>query len=772
MPHHVRRAGLSIVLTGMLVGAGGGVSSASGTHHQVSAAALPSECVTDALYQVTCTFAVAGDYSLTLPAVAEDLEITAVGGTGGGTAGGKGARVRALGGAAFGQTLTISVARNGSSPGGTYAGGSGGAPNTAGGGGGGSRVTGPLPGLPNHVLVVAGGGGGTGGGGAAGGNAGASGTTGDVAGDGGGGGAGSIATIVNPVGGTAGSAGPFQATCDGGASGGAGNAGFAVGIGGNGGAGGLAVPHQGGGGGGGGGGFGGGGGGGGGALCAEERQGGIAWIARAGGGGGGGSSFVYPLARYDRSSIQDGPSAPGGTPQVVVSFRVPAPDACSAPDASGVVTCAFSTPGSYPVQLPGNASDITVVAAGAEGGATPPSDALHNKSVVGGLGARVSASFGSSLAGADVTATVGARGEDGGQMGGHGTAGAGGGGDGGHDPFLFGAAGGGATSFGSAVVAAGGGGAGVRSPNVSSGSVGGNAGADGSPGGVRCAPIGGGGHFSLVPPALGGTGGDIGAAGGNGVANLGGDGGSGAAGSGPEHGDAGGGGGGGAVGGGGGGGGAFAVCGTSLYDGSGGGGAGGSSLVDPSATAATILDGASAQNADDGWIVITYTVAKAPKNLVADPGFEKPNTGGSIQTISQGGAIGPWNVTAGTVDDVPSTYWPAAAGSQSLDLAGLDPGTISQVLTVPADGSYKISFSLAGNPECVPVKKKISVGWDGTEVLAKTFDTTGHTTASLGWVKRSVTIQTTSGSHTLSFASTSKGACGPTLDQVSVKKVV
>src|SRR6185503_8443825 len=114
------------------------------------------------------------------------------------------------------------------------------------------------------------------------------------------------------------------------------------------------------------------------------------------------------------------------------------------------------------------------------------------------------------------------------------------------------------------------------------------------------------------------------------VANLGGDGGSGAVGSGPEHGDAGGGGGGGAVGGGGGGGGAFAVCGTSLYDGSGGGGAGGSSLVDPSATAATILDGASAQNADDGWIVITYTVAKAPKNLVADPGFEKPNTGGSI----------------------------------------------------------------------------------------------------------------------------------------------
>ena len=174
MPLRLRRVGLGVVMAGMLALAGGGISSAAGGDPRVGAAALPSQCTTDALYQVTCTYDLAGDYSLTLPAVASQLQITAVGGTGGGTGGGKGARVRASGGAVFGQTLSITVATNGSSPGGTLSGGTGGAPNTAGAGGGASRVMGPpSPGIPNFTLVVAGGGGGAGSGGTAGGNAGA-----------------------------------------------------------------------------------------------------------------------------------------------------------------------------------------------------------------------------------------------------------------------------------------------------------------------------------------------------------------------------------------------------------------------------------------------------------------------------------------------------------------------------------------------------------------------------------------------------------------------
>jgi hypothetical protein len=206
--------------------------------------------------------------------------------------------------------------------------------------------------------------------------------------------------------------------------------------------------------------------------------------------------------------------------------------------------------------------------------------------------------------------------------------------------------------------------------------------------------------------------------------------------------------------------------------GPGGGGAGGSSFVDPSATASSIKDAAGATNYGDGWIVVTYkATTKKPKNLVADPGFETPGTAGQIVTVSQGGTIGPWNVTGGSVDDVPGSYWPAAEGSQSLDLAGLAPGAVSPGLYVPPAGWYKIPLSLAGNPECAPAKKKISVRWDGTQVLTKTFDTTGHTVANLGWVSRSVTIQSTAGTHTLSFATTSTGTCGPALDQVVVKLV-
>ena len=464
---------------------------------------------------------------------------------------------------------------------------------------------------------------------------------------------------------------------------------------------------------------------------------------------------------------------------MVVTFRA-APNGCEPADTSGVVRCGFTTPDDYEIDFPANASNVEVTMAGGAGG---NSEAAGMTSVVnlGGLGAEVSAGLGASVAGQTVDLTVAGAGQD--ALGGN-AGGFGGGGSGGQAGAFYASGGGGATSLASLAVAAGGGGAGrvfnnqgIAEPTFVGG-AGGNAGEAGDLGlqfGVA-ATAGQGGLPGTGSPGAGGAGGTWNRS----VCNGGVDGLAGGDGSAGEGGDAGiytvrnfggpgGGGGAGVMGGGAGGKGGHCVAATSVSMG-GGGGAGGSSFIDPSASAPSIVDGAAAPNHHNGWAVITYQLATStPTNLVKNGGFEKPNAAGQILTIFDGGRAGPWRVISGSVDVVGS--WPAAKGQQSLDVAGEAPGTIRQTLAVPADGSYKVGFSMAGNPECGPAVKKLRVLWDGAAVLNRTFDTTGRTIADLGWVKRSVTVDTTAGSHTLAFASTSIGPCGPTLDAVSVKEI-
>ena len=232
---------------------------------------------------------------------------------------------------------------------------------------------------------------------------------------------------------------------------------------------------------------------------------------------------------------------------------------------------------------------------------------------------------------------------------------------------------------------------------------------------------------------------------------------------GQPNGDSSGGGGGGGYGGGGGGGGG-GKCDGAI--GGGGGGGGGSSHVDASATTPSIQQG---QNNGDGSVVVTYTLSP---NLIKDPGFEKPTTGGVNATVSAGGTIGPWQVNAGSVDDVSSSYWPAASGQQSIDVAGDGPGTISQSFTVANTGDYVIRFSLAGNPDCAsPTTKKLGIWWNGSLLATRTFKITGHSLADIGWVKRSVKMPATAGTNTLAFSSLSSGPCGPVIDNVTFTQI-
>ena len=441
-------------------------------------------------------------------------------------------------------------------------------------------------------------------------------------------------------------------------------------------------------------------------------------------------------------------------------------------------TCTFTVANSaglpaYTFAVPANACAVTITAYGAQGGGMGTS--------TGGKGAEADGTF-SALAGQTLTIVVAGAGN---------TSTTGGYPDGaGAQVNAAGGGGGSRVSAGSLLVLAGGGGgaAGAVS-NGGLGGNGGNAGAAGTSGGG----ITSGDHnqFSVVGGSPGGAASNVaGGSAGNGghtvgTCNTGSSGGAaGTAGSNVGGGtggfgfanNSGGGGGGGLFGGGGAGSGARCVtAGFGTLTSAGGGGGGGSSFVDSSATVSHINDGANAPQTGAGAVVVGYTPAAVP-NLIKDGGFEKPVEPAGNTTITAPGKVGPWHVTTGSVD-VAHDYWQNAAGSQSLDLAGLATGAVAQSFTLPATGTFTARYRYAGNPDCGPVVKHLLVSLDspswGSPVTAtKTFDVTGHGLGNIGWKGGSISFPGTSGDLvTLTFADQSGVTfCGATLDAVSVKQ--
>ena len=170
------------------------------------------------------------------------------------------------------------------------------------------------------------------------------------------------------------------------------------------------------------------------------------------------------------------------------------------------------------------------------------------------------------------------------------------------------------------------------------------------------------------------------------------------------------------------------------------------------------------------WQVLPRTQA----NLVSNGDFESPVVVGDFGYFAPPG-FDSWTVESGSVDIV-RELWTAASGAQSLDLNGAccAPATIAQTLSTTAGTTYRLTFAFAGNPDPAeacdssPAVVRMEAFWGDTSLGVFTFDTTGHTLADPGW--RTVSLATTASSNasTLRFASRVAGACGPTIDAVSV----
>ena len=167
-------------------------------------------------------------------------------------------------------------------------------------------------------------------------------------------------------------------------------------------------------------------------------------------------------------------------------------------------------------------------------------------------------------------------------------------------------------------------------------------------------------------------------------------------------------------------------------------------------------------------------------SAISNGGFEDPALadGTSFQANMGSGLTG-WTIEGGNVDLI-KEYWIPAELKQSLDLSGDSRGTISQQIATDPGKTYKLTFSMAGNPECNGLNtdpqnmKSLKVYWDNAIVGTLPFDTAGKTFAALGWTP--VTIanlpSSAAAATNLRFIDDSSGSdtrCGVTLDAVNVE---
>jgi choice-of-anchor C domain-containing protein len=166
-------------------------------------------------------------------------------------------------------------------------------------------------------------------------------------------------------------------------------------------------------------------------------------------------------------------------------------------------------------------------------------------------------------------------------------------------------------------------------------------------------------------------------------------------------------------------------------------------------------------------------------NLITNDGFQIPQVSQAWATFNAGSTrIHGWVIGGNSVDIVSSGYYNPAVGDQSLDLSGTcngcsDPrGSISQAVSTVAGQTYTLAWYMAGNLNCGQPVKEMQVDWNGSPIAHDpfTFDTSGHSDQSLGWVREQVQVIAGSTISKVSFSDVTpdKSECGAALGSVTL----
>ena len=142
-----------------------------------------------------------------------------------------------------------------------------------------------------------------------------------------------------------------------------------------------------------------------------------------------------------------------------------------------------------------------------------------------------------------------------------------------------------------------------------------------------------------------------------------------------------------------------------------------------------------------------------PTNASFETGTYVDNSFGFEQLNAGDTSLDGWTVEAGSVDWV-GTYWPAQDGSMSIDMSGLNPGTLSQTFATTIGSNYTVSFYLSGNPAGPPAVKTLDLSATGGAVSSYSFDASGNTLTNMNWTQETYAFLATGTSTKLTFVST------------------
>ena len=161
-------------------------------------------------------------------------------------------------------------------------------------------------------------------------------------------------------------------------------------------------------------------------------------------------------------------------------------------------------------------------------------------------------------------------------------------------------------------------------------------------------------------------------------------------------------------------------------------------------------------------------------DLLTNGSFEQGPAISSWTGLQEGStAIHGWTVTRGRIDYIGPSYWESSDGSYSVDLdGGPSFAGIAQTFTTEIGAAYIVTFDMAGNPGGPPVVKSLEVNAAG-QSGDFTFDTSGSSSANMGWMRKEWQFTAADTHTTIEFRSTDtiNGYFGPAIDNVVVREL-
>ena len=172
--------------------------------------------------------------------------------------------------------------------------------------------------------------------------------------------------------------------------------------------------------------------------------------------------------------------------------------------------------------------------------------------------------------------------------------------------------------------------------------------------------------------------------------------------------------------------------------------------------------------------VLALSAVPASAAVIRNGSFETTSSvdgAGSALLGAGSKVIKSWTIGSGSVDLVSSRYWTASAGSNSVDLSGLTPGSISTgIFGLTVGRLYNVMFDLAGNPDGGPKTKQITAQVSAVGVVRppKTFSTVQAESRSMNWATKIFTFTAAAPTQLLTFRALGTSPYGAAIDNVRI----